>query len=213
VGDGQLVGRRTVRRPSAGGDGVNGQRQALLVGLAALTSLSLGCGVPGESTPRVLSESELPDGLRPVSTSPDATTREQEVIDVWFVRDGSLARARHSVPSPADASIAVDEVLAGPSASEQGESLRSAIPDPEAVVGVTVGRGVATVDLRAAFAEIPASDQVLAVGQLVLTLTDLRGIGRVEFQVNGEQVPVPLPNGEPSEGTVSRDDYLSLTTP
>ena len=102
-------------------------------------------------------------------------------------------------------------MLAGPSTSEQDESLRSAIPDPSAVVDVSVAGGVATVNLTAAFSEIPANDQVLAVGQLVLTLTDLRGIGRVRFVVDDVQVAVPLPNGETSEDSVSRDEYLVLT--
>lgn len=179
------------------------------VGLAAI--MATACGVPVESSPRPLSQSELPDGLRPVETSPDATSQEQEIIDVWFVREQKLARTRHSVSAPVDPLIAVEEVLAGPSASEQNESLRSAIPDPAAVVGATVLRGVATVNLTTAFSEIPANDQVLAVGQLVLTLTDLRGIGRVRFVVDDVQVAVPLPNGETSEDSVSRDEYLVLT--
>jgi spore germination protein GerM len=159
----------------------------------------------------VLTEQELPAGLRPIDTPPDGTSQEQQLIDVWFVRDASLASTTHRVAAPVEPADAVDEVLAGPSESEQDNSLRSAIPDPEAVVGVTVVGGVATVELTNAFAEIPANDQVLAVGQLVLTLTDLRGVGRVRFVVDDVHVAVPLPTGETADESVSRDDYLVLT--
>lgn len=186
-------------------------RALLFVAVTFVATTSSSCGVPSESTPRALSQNELPDGLRTVQTAPDATSQEQEIIDVWFVRDDSLVTTRHSVSAPAGPTIAIAEVLAGPSASEQDESLRSAVPDPSAVVEVSVVGGVATVDLTSAFSEIPANDQVLAVGQLVLTLTDLRGIGRVRFVVDEVQVAVPLPNGETSEDSVSRDEYLVLT--
>jgi germination protein M len=185
----------------------------MLAGVACAAGIALSCGVPVESKPRALSQSEVPDGLRPTDTVPDATSQQQEIIDVWFVRDSRLVSSRHSVSAPAGPTTAIEEVLAGPSAAEQDNSLRSAIPDPSAVVGVSAVRGVATVNLTAAFSEIPANDQVLAVGQLVLTLTDLRGIGRVRFVVEDVQVAVPVPSGETSEATVSRDEYLVLTQP
>jgi len=109
--------------------------------------------------------------------------------------------------------VALAELLSGPSEAEQNRSLRSAVPDAEVVIGVEVLGGVASVDLASTFSEIPASDQVLAVGQIVLTLTDLRGIGRVRFIVDEVQIAVPLPTGDASEGSVSRDDYIVLADP
>lgn len=176
-----------------------------------LSSIVASCGVPAQSRPDQLSAAELPDGLRTIDTAPPASQVEQDNIDVWFVRDDALVSTRHSVTTPAGPTVAVDELLAGPSDSEQDESLRSAIPDASAIVDVSVVGGLATVNLTTAFAEIPASDQVLAVGQLVLTLTDQRGIGRVRFVVDDVQVAVPLPSGETSEDSVSRDEYLVLT--
>ena len=63
-----------------------------------------------ESSP----QNEVPDGLRPVESTPDATTQDEEIIDVWFVRDGTLVASRHSVPAPAGPTAAVEEVLCGP---------------------------------------------------------------------------------------------------
>jgi spore germination protein GerM len=184
---------------------------SLLASVFGVALLLSSCGVPAESSPRVVSEEELPAGLRTLDTAPDATSQEQQIIDVWFVRDETLVSSRHRVPTPVEPTAVVEEILAGPTETEQNASLRSAIPDPAAVVGVTLARGVATVELSAAFAEIPANDQVLAVGQIVLTLTDLRGLGRVRFVVDDTNVAVPLATGETSDQSVSRDDYLVLT--
>ena len=103
--------------------------------------------------------------------------------------------------------------LSGPTEAEQNRSLRTAIPGAAAVVEVSVARGVATVTLTPAFSEIPAADQVLAVGQIVLTLTDQRGIGRVRFVVDDASIAVPLPSGETSGDSVSRDEFIELADP
>lgn len=64
--------------------------------------------------------------------------------------------------------------------------------------------------LAANFLEIAPGDQVLALGQIVLTLTGLPGVGRVRFEIDGESVATPLPDGTSTEDSVSREDYRSL---
>lgn len=188
---------------------VRSRRRALALALA-LTASAGACGVPTDSSPEVLSDADVPDGLKPVEAPVTEPAAVEEDVDVWFLREGMLVSVRHRVAAPVDPAAAIAELLAGPSEDEQGQSLRSAIPDSSAVVGVTVARGVAAVSLAPEFAEIPASDQVLAVAQLVFTLTDLRGVGRVRFLVDDVQVAVPLPTGESTDESVSRDEYVAL---
>ncbi|MEO7370053.1 MAG: GerMN domain-containing protein [Ilumatobacteraceae bacterium] len=64
--------------------------------------------------------------------------------------------------------------------------MRSAILDPEAVAAVEVHGDIATVRLTPTFSDIPAADQLVAIAQFVLTLADLRGIGRVGFRIGDE---------------------------
>jgi spore germination protein GerM len=175
--------------------------------------VSGGCGVPLESSPSRLSDDAFPEGLRPsASTVPDAPA-EQEPIDVWYVGDDRLVSTRHRIDPPTTPQKALEELLSGPTEAEQNRSLRTAIPDAAAVVEVSVVRGVATVTLTQAFSEIPAGDQVLAVGQIVLTLTDQRGVGRVRFAVDDAEIAVPLPSGETSGDGVSRDEFIELSNP
>lgn len=184
-----------------------------LAALIALLAAASGCGVPDQPDAQPLSREEIPQGLHPSDTTVEVPPAQEASIDVWFVRDDRLVVTAHRVVAPAVAQTALAEVLAGPTEAEQGQALRSAIPDPSAVVNVEVGAGTAIVELSDSFGEIPAADQVLAVGQLVLTLTDLRGIGQVRFVVGGDEIAVPLPDGDTSTGPVSRDDFLALAGP
>ena len=72
----------------------------------------------------------------------------------------------------------------------------------------TTTRASRIVELPAGFFDnIPVADQRLATAQIVLTLTDSRGIGQVQFNL-----PVPKPSGELTAAgkPLTRKDYLSL---
>lgn len=186
-------------------------RCALLV--ASLGMLAGACGVGPQESPVVLTPAELPAGLQPDAQATTTSVVQTAEVDVWFVREDRLARVRHEVEPPVVAEVALAELLSGPDAEEQDRRLRSAIPDAQVVDGVTVSRGVASVAIGAGFADIPANDQLLAVAQVVLTLTDLRGVGRVVFILADSPVAVPLPSGESTDEAVSRDDYVDLLEP
>jgi hypothetical protein len=75
---------------------------------------------------------------------------------------------------------------------------------------------VATIHLPQGFFEqIPPEDQLLAIGQLVLTITEIRGIGQVKFVQNGLPRGVPRGSGGITDGTepLARRDYQDLLNP
>ena len=182
-----------------------------VMGIAGL--LVASCGFPVEEQATPLSSDDLPDALR--SDTPVVTTipLESEIASVWLVEEQALVQLRHRIAAPATLDSIVADLLAGASADEQERGLRSAVPAPDAVVGVTLSRGVATVSLGSSFLQIAAEDQLLAVGQLVLTLTDFRGVGSVQFALDEQSIAVPLPTGEASDQPVFREEYLVLQQP
>jgi spore germination protein GerM len=79
------------------------------------------------------------------------------------------------------------------------------------------GSGVATIELSPGFFEqVPPQDQLLAIGQIVLTVTEVGGIGQVLFTQGGNPLGVPRgPSGGLSDGKepLSRRDYQELLNP
>ena len=82
---------------------------------------------------------------------------------------------------------AVEKLLAGPTAAETKKGIRSQLPAGVRVKSLTVGEGVASIDLGARFAS-GASAEVLPArfAQLVLTLTGVPGVEAVKVRVGGE---------------------------
>ena len=96
---------------------------------------------------------------------------------------------------------------------------RTAVPTQDlAPLNVTEdGSGVATVDLPANFYDtIKQEDQGLAIGQIVLTVTEVGRIGQVRFTQAG--VPIGVPRGsrelsQPGEPLAPRDYQELLASP
>lgn len=170
-----------------------------------------GCGFPAQDEARSLPDDELPVGLQPGATPPSTAPVDTEPATIWLVDGDALSAVRHALAAPASIESVTTELLKGPSEAEQTRGLRSALPDPNVVSDSSLSRGVATVDLTSSFAEISPEDQLLAVGQFVLTLTDLRGVGSVQFTVDGVPAAVPTPTGESTEQPAFREQFLELT--
>ncbi|MEO6125511.1 MAG: GerMN domain-containing protein [Ilumatobacteraceae bacterium] len=171
----------------------------------------VSCGVPTETTPRSISDNQLPDGLRPANATGQPASAASEAIRVWLVRDDGLTSVIRRIDSPATTLDVLASLGIGPSDIEQRLSLRSALPDASLIIDAQINGGTAVVGLDSAFDQIPATDQVLAIGQVVLTLTNLRGVGQVRFERDGSEVAVPLPDGRSVDRAVSADDFVALT--
>jgi hypothetical protein len=190
------------------------------------------CGVSPESRPRAVDRGDILFGLADTSTTtttttvpltvaqttiPPATTIPVEEATIYLVKGGSLVAVKRPIPLEADVSRVIRDVQTGPNSGELAAGLRTALPfSAVTVLGISQEGGTATIDLAPNFLELlpSPSEQQLAAGQLVMTLTDRGpGIGRVRFTVGGNAVP--LPRGDRSapqqpDQSVSRDDYLPL---
>ena len=105
---------------------------------------------------------------------------------------------------------AIEALRAGPLFSDTGDGLRSAIPAPDMIDSAAVQSGTATISLASSFLTLPGNEQTLAIAQIVYTVTNLPGVGLVEFRLNDQLLSVPTADGRPSRGALSRDDYVSL---
>ena len=206
-------------------------RSALKPIFVAVLGVSLvGCGVPLQESAEPLPANVVPPAAS-ASPSPSAspvpspTATETVVItpaspvDLFFVAESGLA-AVETLVEPADDPEAVIASLAiGPLDNPE---LRTVLIDP--VTGgsmvvvlsetdpAAVADAAVTVEVSEAFSVLPPTEQVLLIGQVVLSLASA-GYFSVEFiDAQGSPVAVPLPDGRLLDRPATAADYTSLIT-
>jgi len=185
------------------------------IGVLAVSGLLIagvaGCGVPThESATKVESENvpfELLEPDRGVDAGAEAGAED---VVLYFVRTGRLVRASRRLPVSPTAGRVLASLREGPTTAEGSAGARSALPAQNSVRSVSLAGGTATVDLARRFTTLSSSDQLLALAQIVYTLTARPGIGQVRFTLQGESTEVPRANGSLTSARVSRDDYAPL---
>ncbi len=186
-----------------------GGRRALIASAAAL--LAVGCGIPMDQTATVSPDADVPYGLlsNTTTTQPTGAPAEGETT-ICLAVDGlllSLGRDRGGDPPLGSLESLV---AAGPTEGESSLGLRSVVEGDDLIDGIGQADDVAEVSLGGRFAELAADQQLLAVAQLTCTLTAQPGIDTVTFQLDGDDVEVPVESGELVDRPVARADFGRL---
>jgi hypothetical protein len=195
--------------------------RAVSVGAAAVVALLAGCSAAPVGA-------ELP-ATRPPSTSPSAVgpapspePAAQRALPLYYVTDTPagprLAREFHRLPVGADAaadptaagSAALAALFAAPGGAVPGH--RNLWPAGAALAApVTHAGGIVTVDLTARAGDAAPVDPLLAVQQLVYTVTGALGTtDPVRLLVAGQQVPRLWRDGVDTSIAVARADPLGV---
>lgn len=173
---------------------------ALLCGLV----LMAGCGVEPQSSPQPLT---LPS---PQLSQPGQRSGDVGIeLTVYFVRGAALAPAQRRVDllSPA---ASLDALIAGPTRAEVIAGLRTALAPQALTVDVGLPGGITSVAVTTEFTGVTGANQLLAVAQVVWTLTGVEGTQQVRFLLDGAPVEVPTDTGL-TDAPVGRDDFDSVT--
>lgn len=186
-------------------------RAAVVLGLGLVLAALSGCGVPTQDEAQ-----PLPSGALPVVVSTPTPSQTARKSEVFFVSGRGLEAVEESVLERTAQGV-LAALAAGPPVARQAE-LRTLINDPltaTPMLSVTSVSPTGEVVLARseAFTLLPATDQVLLVGQVV---NSLDAIGLESVQITDQQgVPVPLslPDGRVLEGPATAADYQSLLSP
>lgn len=146
--------------------------------------------------------------VAPTTPTP-ATVIVNAALDVYWVDRTGIAPIRR-LTTEASVGSAIEALRAGPQPSDTDRGLRSAVPTTDMIVGAGLVDGTATVELASSFLTLPGTEQVLAIAQIVFTVTSVPGVVRVDFTLDGQPLAVPRADGQPASGAVSRQDYASL---
>ncbi len=202
------------------------RRIAAWSGTAALCIALVSCGVPTQDLAQPLASGVIAPPALPATPSPTPTDSQTplpspipspEPVKLWFAGDAGLVPVLTPV-SPADSAEAiVAGLVAGPPENEQ---LRTVVVDPLTglpLISVFLDEPVETTNLGSVnivlspeFAALPPNEQVLVLGQVVLSITGA-GLGTVVFvDQTGSPVAVPLPDGRLLDRPATVADYIFL---
>lgn len=146
----------------------------------------------------------------PTASQP-ATSAADVAVAVYFARDEKVVTAGRTVTAPAVARGALEALLAGPNAAEKGAGMGSAIPAGTRLLGITIDKGLATVDVSKEFASGGGSlSMTTRVAQVVYTLTQFDTVERVTIRIDGREVEGIGGEGVPSKD-LTRDDFRDNT--
>lgn len=178
-----------------------------VVGLPLL--VAVGCGVPADSGPRRIPPDKVPfDLLEPAETVPVTTTVPVAgVVSIFLVSGERLAELRRSSAAPTTPESALSALLAGPTPEEAARGLRTAIGTTLSLTPTRAGAGQVGVELGPSFTSAGGSEQILAIAQLVYTMTALPGVSGVAFTVDGRDVEVPKGDGTLTRSPLGRDAF------
>lgn len=196
------------------------RRPVRLGGVAVMVAVVTGaaaCGAGGGGVvdagpgptraPGAGGPSAAPPQTAPAVGQLGATTR----VSLWFTRGDALQAVTRSVPKVTGIGAeAVKALLAGPTPEDTRAGLGTAIPPGTRFLGLTIGNGVARVDLSRQFEAPTDGGQALRLAQVTCTLDQFDSVQGVRFSIDGELVGVLSGGGAVVDEPVTCADYRRL---
>ncbi|MGD0852282.1 MAG: GerMN domain-containing protein [Acidimicrobiales bacterium] len=184
----------------------------LLLGAVALSGCSL---IPTATSPQAIKK--VPFCLLCKTIPGTHNVRVRFISQPVFIVDvtGHLSSSSRIVPAPPVLESVLRQLIIGPTKIESFAGYTSALPKNLVLLSASFRSGIAYIDLASTLSHLPRSQEILAVGQLVLTAKDvgitlgiqLKGI---EITVAGATQRLPLPNGHEST-FVTPQDFQGLS--
>ena len=185
----------------------------VVLALLPVAALAAGCGIPPDDHATLAQPGSVPYDLLgdgPAATATTQLSTQTEKATLFLVQGERLAPVQRELPAPVSVEAVLQALAAGPTTTEVQLGLRTALLAPGLMRSGGVSGGIATIDLGLPFTEIAGRDQIVALAQIVSTVTGLPGVGRARFTLDGQPVGILRGDGAVTTETVSRDDYATL---
>jgi hypothetical protein len=180
----------------------------LLLGAFALAGCTL---VPTASSPQLIGP-KVPFGLLSKTIPGTNNGRVRFISQPVLMVDatGHLAPLSRIVPSPPVLESVLRQLIIGPTKIESFAGYTSALPKNLVLLSASFRGDVGYIDLASTLSKLTRSQEVLAVGQLVLTAHDVGltldiPVKGIEITVAGVTQSSPLPNGHTALFVTTRD--------
>lgn len=185
-----------------------GQEEAVPVG-AVSTEIPANQTVTSSETETMPPPTETGSGT---STDSGSDAASGVLYQVWLVRGESLfVTWRERAGTRRVGTAAMEDLLAGPTPLEARAGVTTVIPAGTRLLGLTVSKGVATVDLSSEFESGGGSASMFArLAQVACTLDQFPTVKGVSFELDGQPVDVFSGEGIVLDHPVRCRDYQDL---
>lgn len=192
-----------------------------LVAMCSLTAMvAVGCGIGDQSNAHVFPIDEVPagilDGQATTTTIGGSTTTTTATLAspvkyrLFFKRDGLLEEVNRSASDELELDKIPAQLAGGLTPTERSKGYRTAIERSSMINRIRLTGTMAEVDLNTDFGQIPRGDQVFAIGQITLTLTDRPEINWVRFTMLNTSILVPRGDLVQTDSALQADDFKEL---
>jgi spore germination protein GerM len=194
-------------------------RKPLIAVLLLAVALS-ACGVSDDSAPRLIPVENVPFRLVEPEAQASTTAPASPLtkgVDVYFIRrsgdTATLEPTEREVPEAEEPRSRIEALLSQrPDDAETAAGITSSIPRGTTLLGAErLADGLVQVDLSSNLFDVSGPELVNAFAQLVFTATELNGVRRVRFLVDGQPRNAIAFDGQ-EKPEVTRADYAALNT-
>ena len=183
---------------------------ALAMGLGAL--LLSSCSLVSSNTaPEHIPRSLVGFGLLDKTIPNSNGVRVRFITQPVYIVDatGHLSPSSRIVPAPPALATVIEQLLLGPTAIERSAGYSSALPANLVMVSAGVKGGIGYLNFATPLTALTRANQLLAVGQLVLSAQYVGATDGIIIKVAGVEQYLLKPNGQRSI-LVSQKDFQVL---
>ena len=165
------------------------------VGALLLSSCTL---ISPNAAPQHFTRSQVGFGLLDKTIPKTGGAKVRFITQPVYIVDATnhLSPSSRIVPSPPSLATVIAQLLIGPTAIEKSAGYTSALPATLVMVSAAVRAGVGYLNFATPLNTLSRSNQLLAVGQLVLTAQEVGATNGIVINVAGVVQRLLMPNGQ-----------------
>jgi spore germination protein GerM len=169
------------------------------------------CGIPEDSAPRDIPESEQRDLGLTSDRSAGAAAGSARIYLIAPAASGQAATLEPVARDVKELPIPVlQSLFAGANTSERAKQLRTALPTGLHLNSTRLQGGTLRVDVSHEILDVSGNDLIDAIGQIVFTSSELAGVHAVTITVDGADQQWPAGNGSLQSAPLTVYDFPGL---
>ena len=176
-----------------------------------LVALAASCSIGNDESPRDVPPADRKDLGSDAGQPAGAATGTARI---YLLSPEIAGEARTLQPAARDVSESpagvLQALLEGPNPTEIDNQVRTALPVGTKLLHTQMLGNVLLVDMSSELQQLSGEVLIDAVGQIVLTATELQGVDGVRISIEGAPQQWPAGNGELQSNPLTRYDYPGL---